>query len=67
MLAKALALLALGGFGAIHRRRSVGAASTGDARALLRLGAAEVLLMFATIGLAVALGRSAPPDTGSNT
>src|SRR4029078_1856918 len=37
---------------------------TGDARALRRLGAAEVLLMLATIGLAVALGRSAPPDTG---
>ena len=64
VLAKALALLALGGFGAIHRRRSVSPASTGDARALLRLGAAEVLLMFATIGLAVALGRSAPPDSG---
>ena len=30
----------------------------------MRLGAAEVLLMLATIGLAVALGRSAPPDTG---
>ncbi len=64
VLAKALALLVLGGFGAIHRRRSVSPASTGDARALLRLGAAEVLLMFATIGLAVALGRSAPPDSG---
>jgi putative copper resistance protein D len=60
-----LALLALGGFGALHRRRSVGMAATGDTRALVRLGAAEVLLMFATIGLAVALGRSAPPDTGA--
>jgi cytochrome c oxidase assembly factor CtaG/putative copper export protein len=64
VLGKVLALLALGGFGAVHRRRSVAAASTGNPRALLRLGAAEVLLMLATIGLAVALGRSAPPDTG---
>jgi len=64
VLAKLLALLTLGGFGYLHRRRSVGAAATGDARALMRLGAAEVLLMLATIGLAVALGRSAPPDTG---
>ena len=29
----------------------------------MRLGAVEVLLMLATIGLAVALGRSAPPAT----
>ena len=64
VLAKLLALLALGAFGALHRRRSVGMAAAGDARALMRLGAAEVLLMLATIGLAVALGRSAPPDTG---
>jgi putative copper resistance protein D len=63
VLGKVLALVALGGFGVVHRRRSVGAAATGNFWALLRLGAAEVLLMCATIGLAVALGRSAPPDT----
>ena len=39
-------------------------AARGEPRALLRLGGVEVLLMLATIGLAVALGRSAPPDTG---
>ncbi len=65
VLAKILALLALGGLGALHRRTSVAKAAGGDARALLRLGGAEILLMLATIGLAVALGRSAPPDTGT--
>jgi len=64
VLAKVVALLLLGVMGAAHRRSSVDAASRGEPRALLRLGGVEVLLMLATIGLAVALGRSAPPDTG---
>ena len=64
VLAKVAALLALGALGAAHRRFSVEAASRGEPRTLLRLGGVEVLLMLATIGLAVALGRSAPPDTG---
>jgi cytochrome c oxidase assembly factor CtaG/putative copper export protein len=64
-LAKAGALVVLGVLGAAHRRSSVAAASRGEARALLRLGGVEVLLMLATIGLAVALGRSAPPDVGA--
>lgn len=64
VFAKAAGLIALGALGAAHRRSSVGAASRGETRALLRLGSVEVLLMLATIGLAVALGRSAPPDTG---
>lgn len=64
VLGKVAALIVLGAIGAVHRRTSVGAAARGDARALLRLGGLEVLLMFATVGLAVALGRSAPPDTG---
>jgi len=49
--------------GALHRRSSVAAAARGEPAALLRLGGVEVLLMLATIGLAVALGRTAPPDT----
>lgn len=65
LLAKAGALLALGAVGALHRRRTVAAASRGEPRALLRLGGAEILLMLATIGLAVALGRTAAPDDGS--
>ena len=64
VLGKVVALLILGGLGALHRRTSVAKAAAGNAAALLRLGGAEVLLMLATIGLAVALGRSAPPDTG---
>jgi cytochrome c oxidase assembly factor CtaG/putative copper export protein len=64
VLAKVGLLLLLGALGAAHRRSSVAAASRGEPRTLLRLGGVEILLMLATIGLAVALGRSAPPDTG---
>jgi cytochrome c oxidase assembly factor CtaG/putative copper export protein len=65
VLVKAGALLGLGGLGWLHRRSSVAPAARGEAGALLRLGGVEVLLMLATIGLAVALGRTAPPDTGA--
>jgi putative copper resistance protein D len=65
VLVKAGALLGLGLMGALHRRSSVAAAARGEPSALMRLGGIEVLLMLATIGLAVALGRTAPPDTGS--
>jgi putative copper resistance protein D len=65
VLAKAGALVALGVLGALHRRSTVDAAARGASGALLRLGGVEVLLMLATIGLAVALGRTAPPETGA--
>jgi cytochrome c oxidase assembly factor CtaG/putative copper export protein len=65
VLGKAGALVALGVFGAVQRRASVDAAARGEVRALLRFGGVEVLLMLATVGLAVALGRSAPPATGA--
>ncbi|MHA6781227.1 cytochrome c oxidase assembly protein [Pseudonocardia saturnea] len=65
LLAKAGALAALGAVGALHRQRTVSAAARGETRALLRLGGVEILLMLATIGLAVALGRTAAPDDGS--
>ena len=64
ILGKVVALVVLGAFGAMHRRSTVAPAAAGRVGALLRLGAVEVLLMSATVGLAVALGRSAPPDTG---
>ena len=64
ILLKVTALLVLGAIGAWHRRATVAVAASGRAGALLRLGGVEALLMLATIGLAVALGRSAPPDTG---
>lgn len=63
VVGKAAALGVLGAFGFAHRRRTVGAAAAGEAGALVRWGAVEVLLMLTTIGLAVALGRSAPPPS----
>jgi putative copper resistance protein D len=65
VLVKAGALLGLGLLGVLHRRSSVAAAARGEPSALMRLGGVEVLLMLATVGLAVALGRTAPPDTGA--
>jgi cytochrome c oxidase assembly factor CtaG/putative copper export protein len=65
VLVKVGALVALGVLGAVHRRLSVPAAANGEPRALLRFGGVEVLLMLATIGVAVALGRTATPDTGA--
>jgi len=62
VLAKAVALGVLGVAGARHRRYSVDKATRGEPGALLRLGGVEVLLMLATVGLAVALGRAAPPE-----
>ncbi|MDF3051204.1 MAG: Cytochrome c oxidase caa3-type, assembly factor CtaG-related protein [Pseudonocardia sp.] len=65
VVGKTLALLGLGVLGLLHRRRTVERAARGEPSALVRLGAVEILLMLATIGLAVALGRSAPPATAS--
>ena len=65
VVAKAVALGALGLLGLLHRRRTVARAAAGEARALVRLGGVEVVLMLATIGLAVALGRSAPPASAA--
>jgi len=67
LLAKTTALLVLGGLGFLQRRHAVAAAASGRRGALLRLGSVEVLIMFATIGLAVALGRGAPPVQGVRT
>jgi cytochrome c oxidase assembly factor CtaG/putative copper export protein len=62
VLAKTAALLLLGVIGYWQRARSVRAVTErGDAASLMRLGAVEVLIMLATIGLAVALGRTPPP------
>lgn len=62
VLGKVTALLVLGAFGWLHRRSAVVAVvDRGDRAAILRLGGVEVLVMFATIGLAVALSQTAPP------
>lgn len=62
VLGKVAALMVLGVFGWQHRRKAVTAVAVrGDRAAMLRLGGVEVLVMFATIGLAAALARTAPP------
>lgn len=62
VVAKIVALLILGFFGYIHRQRSIKAIQEGKSGNLLvRLAAVEVLVMFATIGIAVALARTPPP------
>jgi cytochrome c oxidase assembly factor CtaG/putative copper export protein len=59
---KVAALMVLGLTGWLHRRSSVAAlVERGDRQAIMRLGSVEVLIMLATIGLAVALSRTAPP------
>ncbi|MFI0463977.1 cytochrome c oxidase assembly protein [Saccharopolyspora sp. 5N102] len=63
LVLKTVGLVALGVFGFFQRRSVVQRLDDGAGRsALLRLGAGEVLVMFATIGIAVALGRTPPPD-----
>lgn len=62
VIAKIVALLALGAFGYVHRKYSVRAIQEGGtSRLLVRLAAVEVLVMFLTIGIAVALARTPPP------
>ncbi|MFD5275918.1 cytochrome c oxidase assembly protein [Pseudarthrobacter sp. NPDC058362] len=67
ILAKAAAALVLGGIGFMHRQWVIPQLSRqGSAlsarRVLWQLLLAELLLMGATSGIAVALGRSAPPE-----
>ncbi|MCE7003951.1 bifunctional copper resistance protein CopD/cytochrome c oxidase assembly protein [Kibdelosporangium philippinense] len=63
VIAKAGALLLLGLFGYFQRQKGVKEVQDkGTARALMKLGSIEVLLMLMTIGLAAALARTPPPD-----
>ncbi|MFB9567941.1 cytochrome c oxidase assembly protein [Saccharopolyspora hordei] len=63
LLLKIVALVVLGVFGYVQRRSVVRRIEErSGAAALLRLGAVEALVMFATLGIAVALGRTPPPD-----
>ncbi|GAB3435658.1 cytochrome c oxidase assembly protein [Actinophytocola sediminis] len=62
VVAKSVALVVLGGFGFLHRQRTVSAIEAGGSSNLLvRLAAVEVLVMFLTIGIAAALARTPPP------
>lgn len=58
-VAKSVLLVGLIGVGWWHRRRTVGAAVDGRLAPLLRLGAVELVLMAATVGLAVVLSGAA--------
>ncbi len=62
LLVKAAALGALGGFGWWHRRRSLPALAAGRPGVFVRVAAVELLVLAATMGLAVALSRTAPPN-----
>ncbi|RSM78671.1 copper resistance protein CopD [Kibdelosporangium aridum] len=63
VVAKLVALVVLGVFGYFQRQHSVReVVKHGTGRALMKLGAVEVLLMLMTIGLAAALARTPPPD-----
>ena len=67
ILAKTAATLVLGGIGLMHRRwviPQLGSRARGRSarRVLWQLVVVELLIMGATSGIAVALGRSAPPQ-----
>ncbi|MEW2352932.1 bifunctional copper resistance protein CopD/cytochrome c oxidase assembly protein [Spirillospora sp. NPDC029432] len=60
-LGKVVAFAALGWFGWWHRRRTLPALAARKPGAFARLATVEVAVMAATMGLAVALARTAPP------
>ena len=59
IVAKVIALVLLGGIGWWHRQRTVAPAASGRLAPLLRLAAGEVILMGATVGVAVVLSGTA--------
>ncbi|MGH3359305.1 MAG: copper resistance D family protein, partial [Nocardioidaceae bacterium] len=62
VLAKAAAIGALGAFGLMQRRRAIPRLrSDGAGRVFVGLAAVEILVMSATVALAVALSRTPPP------
>ena len=64
IIGKAAALGLLGTAGFLHRRITIGRLSTAP-RGFARLAIVEMLIMGGTLGLAVALSRSAPPAPGT--
>jgi len=58
---KAVALILLGTFGYAQRKRALPAIKMGKRRPMVQLASMEILVMGATVGLAAALGRTAPP------
>jgi cytochrome c oxidase assembly factor CtaG/putative copper export protein len=60
-LGKIVAFVVLGWFGWTHRERTLPAVAERKPLAFTRLASVEVAVMAATMGLAVALARTAPP------
>ncbi|SDE10713.1 cytochrome c oxidase assembly protein [Rhodococcus tukisamuensis] len=65
LVAKTVALVILGVFGFVQRRRALPAlaADPNSRGALIRFAGAEALVFAATIGIAVGLGRTPPPPS----
>ncbi|MEW9527805.1 cytochrome c oxidase assembly protein [Microbispora sp. NPDC049125] len=61
LLAKTAAFVVLGLLGRRHRGHTLPKLASGEPHAFLRLALGEILVMGATVGLAVALSRTAPP------
>ncbi|MGL4305021.1 MAG: cytochrome c oxidase assembly protein [Mycobacteriaceae bacterium] len=63
VLAKIIALIVLGGFGVLQRRRALSAlmAEPSNRRPLLKIASVEALVLAGTVGLAIGLGRTPPP------
>ncbi|UBU16518.1 cytochrome c oxidase assembly protein [Nonomuraea gerenzanensis] len=61
-VAKLVAFVLLGYIGYWHRQRTLADLEARKPRAFTRLAAGETVLMFATIGIAVALSRTPPPE-----
>jgi len=65
VLLKLLLIAVLAGFGLWHRRRSLPQLEADSSRLVfLRVAAVEVVVMAATVGVAVALSRTPPPVSG---
>jgi cytochrome c oxidase assembly factor CtaG/putative copper export protein len=61
LLAKTAAFAVLGAIGWWHRKRTLPQLAAGGPGTFIRFASCEILVMFATVGLAVALSRTAPP------
>ena len=63
LLLKLVGFLILGGFGLVHRRRTLGRVSAGEGASFWSLAAVEVVVMAAVLGLAVTLTATEPGRT----
>ena len=61
ILGKVAALIALGWFGTMHRRRTLRELDAGRPHAFRRLAAGEIVVMASALALGVTLSRTSPP------